>query len=378
VEELLARIKKAQEALENIPALMKRFRQAVLKKAFSGELTAEWRTEHSVLEPATELLKRIQDERRQRYEEEVKQAKVEGRRAPKRQKYLEMEPVDTSDLPELPEGWVWCRLAELTTTIGYGYTEKAVDSPVGPRFLRITDIQNGAVDWENVPYCVPPKGDREYYLSSGDILIARTGATTGKHYLVRQCPEAVFASYLIRLRSAKEVLPELISAFMDSELYWRQIAAVQKGTAQPGANATVLSNLAFPLPPLPEQKELIRRIGHLLIFADRVEKRVKEAKRQIEEMTQSVLSKAFRGELTADFRQAVKNWKTLGLEERKKYIPTLPEDEQEKALYSDTFPSESADHLLEHIGEKRTESVEEGKISKTRGRQKQSEQLKLW
>jgi len=101
-------------------------------------------------------------------------------------------------------------------------------------------------------------------------------------------------------------------------------------------------------------------------FADEVEKRVKNARDRLEKITQSVLSKAFRGELTQDFRQAVKNWKNLSLKRRKKYLFTLSEKERYKALYSDKFPLEPASVLLSCIQE-----------SKQREKKK-SGQLRLW
>src|SRR5436309_1559405 len=87
------------------------------------------------------------------------------------------------------------------SVISYGHTESASYEPIGPQFLRITDIQNGQVDWDNVPFCRIDKADLpKYRLTTGDIVFARTGATTGKSFLVVDPPEAVFASYLIRLR----------------------------------------------------------------------------------------------------------------------------------------------------------------------------------
>ena len=90
----------------------------------------------------------------------------------------------------------------------YGYTESATTEPVGPRFLRITDIQNGRVNWDNVPYCSCPN-PQPYFLKENDILFARTGATTGKSFLIRDCPKAVFASYLICLRVRNTVTPRI-------------------------------------------------------------------------------------------------------------------------------------------------------------------------
>jgi type I restriction enzyme, S subunit len=98
------------------------------------------------------------------------------------------------------EGWVEKPLSKLSK-INYGYTESASTENIGPKFLRITDIQNNRVDWSLVPYC-PIKADDlpKYKLADGDIVFARTGATTGKSYLVDDPPEAVFASYLIRVQ----------------------------------------------------------------------------------------------------------------------------------------------------------------------------------
>src|SRR3974390_1153872 len=100
----------------------------------------------------------------------------------------------------MKDGWQTKRLADVST-ISYGYTESANIEPVGPRFLRITDIQGDRVDWESVPYCKIDSTElARYQLASGDIVFARTGGTTGKSFLVNEPPKAVFASYLIRLR----------------------------------------------------------------------------------------------------------------------------------------------------------------------------------
>lgn len=105
----------------------------------------------------------------------------------------------------LPEGWEWSTLKEIVSSITYGHTASATDEPVGPRFLRITDIQNGRVNWDTVPYC---KCDdlNKYALKNGDIVIARTGATTGKSFLIGDLAErSVFASYRIRLETLDDL-----------------------------------------------------------------------------------------------------------------------------------------------------------------------------
>ena len=98
------------------------------------------------------------------------------------------------------EGWE-IRLLKDIAKIMYGHTAKASSAVQGPKYLRITDIQNNTVDWGSVPNC-PPLGDdyQKYKLCHGDIVFARTGATTGKSFLIKETPEAVFASYLVLAR----------------------------------------------------------------------------------------------------------------------------------------------------------------------------------
>src|SRR5687767_6460977 len=121
----------------------------------------------------------------------------------------------------LPDGWTRQTVNDLSENIQYGYTESAKDEPVGPKFLRITDIQNGKVNWDTVPYCKCSDNDLDKYrLESGDIVFARTGATTGKSFLITNPPKAVFASYLIRLRLREAINKKYFSYFLDSPYYW--------------------------------------------------------------------------------------------------------------------------------------------------------------
>ncbi|MDQ6755890.1 MAG: hypothetical protein M3004_03055 [Bacteroidota bacterium] len=102
--------------------------------------------------------------------------------------------------------WKEYKLGELCTDINYGYTASANDKPIGPKFLRITDIVPQRINWETVPFCEIKETDFEKIkLEKGDIVIARTGATTGYNYMFNDDIETVFASYLIRYRLNKVV-----------------------------------------------------------------------------------------------------------------------------------------------------------------------------
>jgi type I restriction enzyme S subunit len=133
-------------------------------------------------------------------------------------------------------------LEAIAESVDYGVTASAANSPIGPKFLRITDIQDGQVDWDSVPWCKCDRRESEASrLRAGDIVFARTGATTGKSYLINQCPEdSVFASYLIRVRLKKIADPSFVGHFFQSTDYWTQITKGARGAAQPGVNATTL------------------------------------------------------------------------------------------------------------------------------------------
>lgn len=165
------------------------------------------------------------------------------------------------DSSSLPTGWTWATVDQLAVAIQYGYTSSARERRDGPRFLRITDIQEGKVDWEAVPSCDIPQGKFEKYrLALGDLLFARTGATTGKSYLIKDCPEAAFASYLIRLRLTSSVMPEYVFAFFQSSAYWKQIEEGKRGIGQPNVNARILGRILIPLPPVSEQRRIVEEI----------------------------------------------------------------------------------------------------------------------
>lgn len=182
-------------------------------------------------------------------------------------------------------------LGDIAASVDYGVTASAEWNPVGPRFLRITDIQDDQVNWDEVPWC--NCGGREAAasaLAEGDIVFARTGATTGKSFLIRSCPsEAVFASYLIRVRLGAQADPGYVAHYFRSTDYWHQISSSARGAAQPGVNATVLRSLAIPLPPIEEQ----RRISAILDKADDLRAKRRAALAHLDSLTQSIFIDMF-------------------------------------------------------------------------------------
>ena len=246
IESLFAKLDEAKEKLQAVVDGYEIRRAAILHRAFAGELTAKWRKEHSV-----------------------------GM-----------------------ESWGFSELGDCADT-QYGYTESASQEKVGPKFLRITDIQNGVVNWSEIPYCkISEEGFYKYAIHPDNIMVARTGATTGKSYLVLDDIDAVFASYLIRITiKASNLLPTYLYNFMQSQHYWDQIIEFSVGIAQPGVNAKKLKKITLPIPLIEEQKQIIKLLTNLLDQEQQVQCTAEAALAKIDLIKKSILARAFRGEL---------------------------------------------------------------------------------
>ncbi|MFH2043698.1 MAG: restriction endonuclease subunit S [Pseudomonadota bacterium] len=195
----------------------------------------------------------------------------------------------------LPDGWEIKKLGEVAK-INYGYTEKASFTEIGPKFLRITDIKDNGVEWSSVPYCECSDLDLpKYQLEEADIVFARTGATTGKSYLVKNPPKAVFASYLIRLKliSKEDFSSEFVSYYFQTQLYWDKINEGISGSAQGGFNATKLGQLIFPIPPLPEQKRIVAILDKAFAAIAKAKANAEQNLKNAKELFESYLQGVF-------------------------------------------------------------------------------------
>ena len=171
----------------------------------------------------------------------------------------------TEEIPfDLPNGWEWTRWGELSESIQYGFNAPAKEQG-RIKMVRISDIHNNEVLWDSVPYCdISEQEIPSYLLKANDILFARTGGTVGKSYLVTTVPEdAIYAGYLIRTRYSKELSPQYLKYFMESNLYWEQLREGTIATAQPNCNGKTLSKMLLPLPPLAEQKRIVDKINEI-------------------------------------------------------------------------------------------------------------------
>jgi type I restriction enzyme S subunit len=164
---------------------------------------------------------------------------------------------------ELPRAWAWATLGEVCEKLQYGWTTKAEPTGEGLKLLRTTDITRGAIDWSKVPRCtIEPPDPSKYLLHAGDIVVSRAGSV-GASARIRDVADAVFASYLIRLRT-KEVDSSYLGWFLKSPQYWRQIEAASAGIALQNVNATKLASLRLPVAPLAEQRRIVAAIEEQL------------------------------------------------------------------------------------------------------------------
>ena len=266
-----------KEELKN--ALPDKVKKAILQEAITGQLTENWRKSATIKESGKQLLDRIIEERNAKalaeWEESLKK-NVGGKatlpsfasktRAKKPVPVVASE-IEEEEIPfEVPESWCWCRWGELSELIQYGYNAPAKESG-RIKMVRITDIQNGKVQWNTVPFCEISDTDIQVYqLRKNDILFARTGGTVGKSFLVDEEPEnAVFAGYLIRTQyDDKKLNPKYMKMFMESQIYWDQLKNGTIATAQPNCNGQTLSKMILPLPPLEEQQEIVKKLEELL------------------------------------------------------------------------------------------------------------------
>ena len=199
---------------------------------------------------------------------------------------------------ELPEGWCWTTIDTISESILYGVSESA-KTKGKYKLLRITDIQNGHVDWQTVPYtdydCTKAN---QYLLRENDILFARTGATVGKSYLTTNTPSnTIYASYLIRVRPSSRLLPQYVKYYFESGYYWEQISIKSVGVGQPNVNGSVLGELSIPIPPFAEQERIVMAATKFLHLIDAVEEEQKTLSEDSLRIKEQVLDLAIHGKL---------------------------------------------------------------------------------
>ncbi|SAF79561.1 restriction endonuclease subunit S [Enterobacter kobei] len=259
-----ARISLHFDTLFTTEASIDALKQTILQLAVMGKLVPQDPND----EPASELLKRIEQEKAQL----VKEGKI------KKQKPL--PPVNDEEKPfELPEGWEWCKLQNITSKITDGDHKTPPRITNGYKLLSAKNVRDGYIDYDNCDYI-----SEEDYLKSrerclpeiGDLLIVSVGGTIGRSSLIKD--SANFAL----VRSVAIIKPLLFNSnylkfSMDSFLLQKIINETKRGGAQPCLYLSEISNFLFPMPPEKEQKRIVSKIEHLSSICDRLKSRLQSA-----------------------------------------------------------------------------------------------------
>jgi type I restriction enzyme S subunit len=328
IDELLTKVDAGIHSLHFTKAWLKRYRNAILRSAFQGELTDKWRSSHQDdLARIGALMEQLKNER-------IKHTK-------RKQKTMAQELVVAPDIFQLPVGWIWTRVGDVSELLQYGTSEKAGTSPVGIPVLRMGNIQDGRINFDDLKY-FPRKWPHldEFELKAGDILFNRTNSAelVGKTAVYEKWHRsAVFASYLIRVRVDGRISePHFLAFYINSEYGRHYIASVaSQQVGQANVNGTKLSMMPIPLPPLNEQCELVGMIEYYLSKADKTEEFVGRTLNYAEKLRHSILRDAFRGKLISPQHLRIET-PSAPAESEKKLRPKLMTEKEKSSTRENT------------------------------------------
>lgn len=291
IETLFARLDQGEAALRHTQTLLARYRQSVLKAAVTGELTRDWRAANAHrLEHGSDLRARILQTRRETWQG--------------RGKYKEPAAPDTTGLPELPDGWVWASLAQLTRIKGGVTVDKKREAadPITVPYLRVANVQNGYLDLAQVKEITLDREKIEQcLLEPGDILLNEGGDRDklGRGWVWSgEIDPCIHQNHVFR---ARPVLPEMSSKFVSYYANaFGQPFFMNKGKQSvnlASISLTAISGLPVPLPPIVEQQEIVAaleaRLNDLAAVVDTAETELARSAA----LRQSILKDAFAGKL---------------------------------------------------------------------------------
>jgi type I restriction enzyme S subunit len=257
LDSVLAKVDAAQTRLEKIPTLLKRFRQAVLAAATSGELTREWR---ETSETRNDFL--------------------------------------TWKFSNIPGSWKIKLLPEVSEARLGKMLDKNKNQGVPTRYLGNINVRWGKFDLDDLKEILISEKEREELkIQDGDLLLCEGGEPgRGAVWKGEKC-DLTFQKALHRVRFDGSVLPEFALFCIENDYFQNRLSLLYTGTTIKHLTGKALKKYPIPVPPVDEQKEIVRRVESLFTLADTVEKQYLEAKKRIDRLTQSLLAKAFRGEL---------------------------------------------------------------------------------
>ncbi|WP_430012944.1 restriction endonuclease subunit S [Microcystis ichthyoblabe FBCC-A1114] len=314
IEELFSELDNGVASLKKALEQLKTYRQAVLKWAFEGKLTEKWRNTHQdSLEDGDTLLEQIKAERKRHYQQQLEDWKQalkewenngkETKKPTKPQQPKDLPPLtkeELSNLPSLPNGWMWVKLGYMTIGTEYGTSSKSQKEGKIP-VLRMGNIQNGIIDWSDLVFTSNEDEIRQYLLQENDVLFNRTNSPelVGKTAIYSGKVPAIFAGYLIRINQINSIVnAKYLTYFLNSTIAKNHGNKVKTdGVNQSNINGEKLCNYPFPYISLQEQTQIVQEIESRLSVCDQLEATLTENLDKAEALRQSILKRAFEGKL---------------------------------------------------------------------------------
>jgi type I restriction enzyme, S subunit len=307
IEELFTELDAGIASLRTAQSQLKTYRQALLKHAFEGKLTGDWRAENAdTLEPAAVLLRRIADERQARYDAEVAEWEAGGKtgRKPRALKDVPtLSAAELTDLPALPAGWAWVKVDALgEVQLGRQRSPKNRSKDFPTKYIRAANItENGLALTDVMDMEFTPDDFQRYQLKYGDILLSEASGSpdqVGKPALWRnQIPNCCFQNTIIRLRLLDSLNNEYFLLLFKNFYANSVFAKTASGVGINHLSANKFASLAAPLAPVNEQIQIVQEIDSRLSIIDQLEQTITTALQQAENLRQSILQKAFAGQL---------------------------------------------------------------------------------
>ncbi|GCE58448.1 restriction endonuclease subunit S [Microcystis aeruginosa] len=319
IEELFSELDNGVASLKKALEQLKTYRQAVLKWAFEGKLTEKWRNAHQdSLEDADTLLEQIKAERKRHYQQQLEDWKQalkewenngkETKKPTKPQQPKDLPPLtkeELSNLPSLPDGWMWVKLGNLCDIIGGVTKGRKLEgkNTISLPYLRVANVQDGYLDLSVIKYIeVLPEDLEKYRLVSGDILYTEGGDRDklGRGTIWRnEISDCIHQNHVFRARTFQQLIKSLyISYFSQTQTARNHFFKHGKQTVNLASiNITVLSNLPIVLCSTVEQKLILDEIESRLSVCDQLEATLTENLNKAEALRQSILKRAFEGKL---------------------------------------------------------------------------------
>lgn len=290
LELLLGKVSSSQQRLSRVPGLLKRFRQSVLAAGCSGKLTADWRESSAGFASPEDLKSDIAKFAATKPKREIERA---------RKARSEVWPFDMGD--EIPDSWLQANLIDVTRLITCGVAKRPEYVAKGIPFLSAQNAKPFNTNLNDIKY-ISEKDFRTFTVGGkperDDVLYSRVGAKFGEAAKIPfDFDFAIYVSLTLIKPVREFVDPDFLVAFLNSHYGIRQAHGGILGSGIQNLNVENVRKYQIPLPPLAEQQEIVRRVEKLFAFADQIEARLKLAQSHFDRLTQSLLAKAFRGEL---------------------------------------------------------------------------------